>query len=130
MKERLSLLAAMALVLVTAVPPMSALADGVCNSGEFCVWGGTGYTGDFWDPSGSDPDWPCCGGTGVQNDDDSLHNRESKRVVVYAENGYVSDLYCATDGLQDSNIADNRDNAGNSHVVHTTSTSCSGFASP
>jgi len=107
-----------------------AIADTVCNSGEYCIWGAPGYTGDFWDPSTSDPDWPCCGGTGVQNDDDSLHNRESTRVIVYAENSYVSALYCATPSLSDSDIVDNLDNAGNSHQVHGSSTSCVGYAYP
>ncbi len=126
--KKLTVLAIVFAALVTSVP---AQADSVCNSGEFCVWGGEGYTGDFWDPSGSDPDWPCCGGTGVQNDDDSVKNLETYRVFVYENNDYSGTLlYCVAPGTAVSVIFSDRDNRGNSNLTGSSLTSCSGYPLP
>ncbi|MGH8923980.1 MAG: peptidase inhibitor family I36 protein [Acidimicrobiia bacterium] len=125
MRRLLPSLVALALVLLV---PMVAQADANCDSGEFCIWGNENQGGDFWDPSTDDLDWPCCGAQGVQNDDDSVRNRESVRVLVYQGNNHTGAVsYCTVSGEIVNVIFSDRDNAGNSNDTHTTSNSCSGF---
>jgi len=126
-REGVALVAILAMLVI--FPSGIALAGTTCDSGEFCIWGGLAQTGDFWDPGVSDGNWPCCGGTGVQNDDQSIWNRESVGSVVYDGGNFTGvSMYCAIPGYN-GNIHGNRDNSGNSHQLQGTS-SCSGFAAP
>ncbi|MDX1468949.1 MAG: peptidase inhibitor family I36 protein [Acidimicrobiia bacterium] len=94
-----------------------------CQTGEFCVFGVSGYSGDWHDPDTDDPNWPCCGHHGVQNDDDSFQNKETTVVRVFDGTNYTGGTkYCATDSSNDWNINDNVDNDGNSNDTLGTST--------
>ncbi len=109
----------------------AALADTNCDGGEFCIYGGESYsqTGGFWDPTNDDPDWPCCGTAGVQNDDDSVNSNTPGRDRVYQSNSYVNFIYCVPAGFAYPVINSSRDNTGNSHLEDVT-TGCGTLALP
>jgi hypothetical protein len=100
---------------MAAAFPLRAAADSVCNSGEFCIWGNPGFGGDFWDPSTDDPHWDFFN---VENDDDAVRNRESVKVHVYASDNYTGTLlYCVEPFVIEDDIADVRDNDGDSNLT-------------
>lgn len=109
---------ALAVVILAAiVMPVAAQADH-CSSGEFCVWGNTAFTGDHIARAGDENVWPC--GTlcspDVDENEDSLKNRESHKVRVYSLDNYDGALmYCVPGGVSEDDIADSRDNDGSSH---------------
>ncbi len=98
-----------------------------CNAGEFCVFAHNhGYLshvgGDWHDPSNDDPNWPCCGHHGVQNDDQAFINNETKVVRVFDGGTYTGGTkYCALSGSTDPDIPTAVRNDGNSHDVYTSS---------
>lgn len=129
MKRRL-LLMLVALVLAMSAFPLTARADNVCNTGEFCAWGDPNYGGDFWDPSTDDPNWNFFG---IENDDDAVKNFESVKVYVYPNSSYGGSLlYCTAPGEIEDDIADARDNDGDSNLTFdsTGSTSCGTLPRP
>lgn len=123
MRLRLALLLTLALGAM-AFPTMT-LADNSCDSGEFCVWSEANYTGgDFWDPATDDPDWNWWG---IENDDNSVKNKESVIVEVYPNGAYGGTLrYCTAPGEVEDDIADDRDDDGDSNLTYdgTGVTSC------
>ncbi|GEM_PF-2806218 len=127
-RRRLVAVVAAVLVAAAAIP---AVADQYCNPGETCIWGAPNYGGDFWDPSTSDPDWPMWGRIGVQNDDDSIRNLESKAVRVFDGNYYTGGVkYCVPAGAAEDDIHYQRDNDGNSHYLWSGPTCPSGDPGP
>lgn len=120
-RRHITLLAA--LVLVAAAFPAPASADNNCDAGEFCLWSDTNYSGsDFWDPSGSDPDYNFFG---IENDDNSVKNRESYRVYVYPNNNYGGTYrYCMDQGETEDDIASDRDDDADSNLTSGNYTTC------
>lgn len=127
-------------VLVTAATtiapfPQPATADDNCDSGEFCVWGDTNFGGDFWDPSTDDDDWPCgvfCS-PDVDNNEDSVWNRESVIIEVYDGTNFDGKLmYCVDPGDSEDDIAGDRDNDGESNLTYdaTGVTDCGSAPAP
>jgi hypothetical protein len=123
LRRVLSVIVGLSLVVVIAAP---VAADNNCNGGELCLWGTAGFGGDFWDPSTSDPDWPFFG---IENDDDAVQNNETTRNLVYNNSNYGSFLYCVAPGELEDDIADARDNQGDSNFLSSL-TSCGTLARP
>lgn len=117
--HRLGGIIAALVVLATAalVVPGAAVA-GHCDAGDFCAWGDTNYSGDHLANPGDDEVWPCgvfCS-PDVDENDDSVKNRDSVRVRVYDDDHFGGGLmYCADSGEWETDIADDRDNDGSSH---------------
>ncbi len=95
-----------------------ALADNICNSGEGCIWDSVNFSGQFWDPSTSDPDWP----SSVDNEDDSIRNRETKGLRVFDGNTYTGGVkYCLSVAqYEEDDINGSRDSDGQSHYLWST----------
>ncbi|GAA1182520.1 surface antigen [Kitasatospora gansuensis] len=93
---------AMAVPLVASTPAFAASRDGVCDSGEFCLYYNSDQGGSVSDFAGSISDYgatqPSCyefksGGSGqgvcVKNNAASVWNRTGKTVRVYFNSGYA-----------------------------------------
>ena len=98
--------------------------DGTCDAGTFCVWQHTNWTGaehDHW--GGNSNDWNFWG---MENDDDSVKNRETSGVRVYTNANYTGGMYCVLASQVEDDIHGDRDDQGDSHAAG----SCSGWPSP
>ena len=112
LRRVLSTIVGLSLAVMLAAP---VAADNQCNGGELCLWGTAGFGGDFWDPGGSDADWPFFG---IENDDDAVQNNETTRELIYNGSGYSGGLlYCVAPGELEDDIADARDNQGDSNFL-------------
>ena len=110
----------------SASAPVSA--DTVCNSGELCLWGSINFSGDFWDPAHHDLNWPFAG---IENDDDSVKNRDTRAHLVYPNSsGGGSLLYCANSTEEENDIAGDRDNDGDSNFQLDVTTCPAGYPHP
>jgi len=118
-------------VVALGLVSIPALADSICNTGEACIWGGAGRTGDFWDPSTSDPDWPAFGSTGVANDDESIENKELNSIRVFPGDAYTGGVnYCVPPGVYESDIDGTLENDGQSHYIWGGETNCGSDPTP
>lgn len=109
-----------------AAAPVSA--DLNCDSGELCLWGNTGYSGDFWDPTHHDLNWPFLG---IENDDDSVKNRDTRAHLVYPNSGGGGPLrYCVNSLENTANINDARDNDGDSNLQLDVTACPAGYPHP
>jgi hypothetical protein len=109
-----------------------AAAHSTCSTGYFCVWPLGNYS-DYWPIeehihfSGNDTDWDL---TGLENDDDSVKNRESYRVLVYAGWNYTEGYtYCTQPGEDEDDINFAVDDNGDSNKLGSV-TSCGTLQRP
>lgn len=102
--------------------------DTTCLSGYFCVWQHMNYTGaDHEHFIGDANDWNFFG---IENDDDSVKNRETVRVRVFQNSGWSGGtLYCVLANGSEDDIHGDRDDQGDSNLQGSTN-SCSGYPSP
>lgn len=126
MRRLFTTLVALALALGVNASPVAAH-DDTCLTGYFCVWQHIDYSGsDHAHFSIDENDWPLFG---IENDDDSVKNRESVAVRVFADSGYVNTEYCTVPSEVEDDIHDDRDNDGDSNQQRST-TSCGTYARP
>lgn len=123
------LLAALAVAsLVSGVSTTPVTADPNCDVGELCLWGNTNYGGDFWDPSHHDLNWPFLG---IENDDDSVKNRDVPAHLVYPNSsGGGTLLYCVDATEVEDDISGDRDNDGDSNFQLDVTTCPIGYRHP
>lgn len=129
MRRLMAALVATLLATQLMAMPVAANND-TCSSGEVCFWAQANFTGtgmDFHDPATNDPDWNLFG---MENDDDSVWNRESITVRVYAGWNYSEGVtYCTTPGESEDDINLSYDDNGDSNKLFSGS-SCAGYPSP
>lgn len=125
MRRLMTTLVALALAFGVTVTPVAAHND-TCSSGFFCLWPLVNYD-DYSSQdehrhfSTSENDWPFFG---LENDDDSVKNREATRVLVYAGADYTGGIKYCVDPLEDEDdIHTDRDNDGDSNFL-SSFTSC------
>jgi hypothetical protein len=132
MRRILATLFALTLTLGVTSTPVEAHND-VCNAGYFCVWPYINYDDDEVGPdehrhfANSENDWDFIG---MENDDDSVKNMESTRVLVYRGSNYSGGLaYCTVSGEVEDDIHEDRDNDGDSNLLQGL-TSCGTLPRP
>lgn len=131
MRRLFASLVALALALGVNVTPVAAHSN-TCDSGYFCVWPLANYDQGFFGGShehfsGNNADWPLFG---IENDDDSVKNRESLRVLVYAGWNYTEGYtYCTQPGESEDDINLSVDDNGDSNKLGGT-TSCGSLQRP
>lgn len=112
-------------VLALGVNVTPVAANTTCSAGTFCVWPLANFQDYFWPTEhehfgGDTSNWPF----GIENDDDSIKNEETGRVLVYAGSGYGEGVtYCALPDEWEGDINLAYDDNGDSHDVQTL-TSC------
>jgi hypothetical protein len=112
--------------LVSMMTTVQVAADANCDVGELCLWGNTGYGGDFWDPSHHDLNWPGA----IANDDDSIKNKDNYRHLIYPDDsGGGALLYCIEPLEVEDDIAGVRDNNGQSNF-QSSYTDCGSYPRP
>jgi murein DD-endopeptidase MepM/ murein hydrolase activator NlpD len=124
-------LAAVAIVIVTPNAAQAAGRDGVCDSGEFCLYYNSDQEGSVSDFTGSISDYgdtqPSCyefrgAGNGkgkcVKNDAAAVWNRTSGPVTVYFNSNYGGTSQAFAAGAK-GNLNDNLKNENASHKFNT-----------
>lgn len=127
MRRRLfTTLVVLTLALGVNVTPVAAH-DDTCSSSYFCIWQHGNYDGtDHEHFVGDANDWSFWG---IQDDDDSVKNRETVRVRVFTNSGWSGTLYCVLASGEEEDIHSDRDDQGDSNLQGSTN-SCSGYPSP
>lgn len=128
MRRRFATLLVTCLVFGAYVTPVYA-AKSQCSAGYFCEWNEINYSGgEFTQWGSSANDWPWLG---IENDDDSVYNREAKRTMVYTGANWSGDeAYCVVPGGFEDDILGDRDNDGDSNFLHADLTTCFGWPLP
>lgn len=127
MRRRFATLLVLCLAFGVYVVPVQA-AMSQCSGGRFCVWENANYSAGFDSWGASQNDWPLFG---LENDDDSVWNRENTRTLVYRGSNYSEGVtYCVPPGIAEDDIHFDRDDNGDSNALALSSTSCSGYNPP
>lgn len=125
MRRLVTTLVALGLAFSVTATPVAAHND-TCASGYFCVWPLANYDDyaagtEHRHFATSENDWPFFG---LENDDDSVKNMESTRVLVYAGADYSGGYkYCTQASEVEDDIHTDRDDDGDSNFLSTL-TSC------
>jgi Peptidase inhibitor family I36 len=89
-------------VVAVAAPASAAGKDGTCESEEFCLYYGEGYTGWVFDLYQSDRnfnnDYFADTNTRADNNTRSYWNRDDYYWYVYKRSGYQGGYYCVSPG--------------------------------
>jgi len=128
MRRPFTTLVVLCLVFGVNVAPVRASMD-QCSTSNFCEWDHQNYSGgEFTQWPTSANDWNLFG---IENDDESVWNRESKRTNVYKGSNWTEGVaYCVVPGGSEDAILDDRDNNGDSNYLSETLTTCSGYPTP